>query len=226
MCGRGGVVVDTVEPRLGSSLRDHSRGAEGVSDSLAADRAVVQRMASGDERAMQELVARHGSLVFALARAIVRDEADAEEIAADAFMQAWRTAGAFDPSRSSVTAWLGVIARSRALDRLRARVRQGKYILQESESASVSASQEAPSSAPTPDRVAEEREARSLVAAALRSLPASQREVIELAYFSGLSQSEIATRLAMPLGTVKTRTLAAMKLLRAQLGPLLREELA
>jgi len=182
-------------------------------------------MAAGDERAMQELVARHGSLVFALARTIVRDEADAEEIAADAFMQAWRTAASFDPTRSSVSSWLGVIARSRALDRLRARVRQGKYISQESESAPVSASQEA-SSSPTPDRLAEQKEARALVAAALQSLPEPQRAVIELAYFGGLSQSEIATRLAIPLGTVKTRTLAAMKLLRAQLGPLLREGLA
>lgn len=174
---------------------------------------------------MQELVARHGALVFALARTIVRDDADAEEIAADAFMQAWRTAATFDAARSSVTSWLGVIARSRALDRRRALVRQGKYISQESESAPVSAAQEA-SSSPTPDRLAEQQEARALVAAALGALPDSQRAVIELAYFGGLSQSEIAARLAMPLGTVKTRTLAAMKLLRAQLGPLLRERLA
>lgn len=203
------------------------QGAHGVTgDAGAVDRATVARMAAGDERAMQRLVGTYGSLVFSLARTILRDDADAEEVAADTFMQAWRTAATFDPTRSSVTAWLGVIARSRALDRLRTRVRQGRVISQESESSAVSASQEAPTSATSPHRLAEQEETRALVAAALRSLPEGQRTVIELAYFGGLSQTEIAAKLAMPLGTVKTRTLAAMKLLRAQLGPLLREELA
>jgi RNA polymerase sigma-70 factor (ECF subfamily) len=192
----------------------------------ASDHALVARMAAGDHGAMQLLVQRYGGVVFGLARTILREPADAEEVAADAFMQAWRSAATFDPARSSVVGWLGVMARSRALDRLRAHTRQAKYLTQESELTQVDASQAAQAEVVTPDRAAEQSEARTLVAGALRELPDAQREVIELAYFGGLSQSEIAARLSMPLGTVKTRTLAALKQLRTRLGPLLREEFA
>jgi RNA polymerase sigma-70 factor, ECF subfamily len=183
-------------------------------------------MATGDESAMQAIVQAHGGVVYALAHSILREPADAEEVAADTFMQAWRTAASFDPARSSVVGWLGVIARSRALDRLRARNRQGRFLTHDTEFMQVDASEVAQPDSMTPDRAAEQEEAKVLVARALRELPEPQRQVIELAYFGGLSQSEIAARLAMPLGTVKTRTLAAMKQLRARLGPLLREEFA
>lgn len=175
---------------------------------------------------MQALVDTHGGKVFALALSILRERADAEEVAADAFMQAWRNAAAFDPARSSVIAWLGMIARSRALDRLRARTRQERLLAPETESMQGEASEMARPDPEVPDRAAETQESRELVARALRELPESQRRVIELAYFGGLSQTEIAARLSVPLGTVKTRTLAAMRQLRARLGPLLREELA
>src|SRR2546422_439433 len=83
-------------------------------------------MAAGDERALGELYDRHGSTVYALARAIVGERADTEEVVADAFGQAWRTAGQFDPARGSVTAWLATITRTRALDLVRARGRRSK----------------------------------------------------------------------------------------------------
>ncbi|HEX6049592.1 MAG TPA: sigma-70 family RNA polymerase sigma factor [Gemmatimonadaceae bacterium] len=206
-------------PQLGSAT---GRPAEPP----PSDAAVVARMARGDERAMRALVDAHGGKVFALALSILRERADAEEVAADAFMQAWRNAAAFDPARSSVVAWLGVIARSRALDRLRARTRKERLLAPETESMQEEASEMARPDVEVPDRVAETREARELVARALRELPEPQRRVIELAYFGGLSQTEIAARLSVPLGTVKTRTLTAMRQLRARLGPLLREELA
>jgi RNA polymerase sigma-70 factor (ECF subfamily) len=206
-----GHVTDAVEP---------------VTAPAPTDLALVSRMAAGDQGAMQLLVQRYEGVVFGLARTICREPADAEEVAADAFMQAWRNAATFDPARSSVVGWLGVMTRSRALDRLRAYNRQGKYLTQESEFTQVDASRAAQSDVVTPDRAAEQSEARTLVAGALRELPDAQREVIELAYFGGLSQSEIAARLSMPLGTVKTRTLAALKQLRTRLGPLLREGLA
>ena len=206
-------------PKLGGALDREAEPAP-------SDGALVARMARGDERAMQALVDAHGGKVFALALSILRERADAEEVAADAFMQAWRNAAAFDPARSSVVAWLGVIARSRALDRLRARTRQERLLAPETESMQDDASEMARPGPEVPDRAAETQEARELVARALRELPESQRRVIELAYFGGLSQTEIAARLSVPLGTVKTRTLAAMRQLRARLGPLLREELA
>lgn len=200
--------------------------ADAVSGAPLPDRLLVARMARGDEQAMQALVRVHGGVVYALARSILREPADAEEVAADTFMQAWRSAASFDPARSSVVGWLGVIARSRALDRVRARNRQARFLTHDTEFTQVEALEGAQPDSLTPDRAAEQAEARVLVARALRELPEPQRQVIELAYFGGLSQSEIAARLAMPLGTVKTRTLAAMRQLRTRLGPLLREEYA
>ncbi len=214
-----GRVSDTVTPAA-------EPAAELAAATPVSDRQLVARMAGGDETAMQALVQAHGGVVYALARSILHEPADAEEVAADAFMQAWRSAPSFDPTRSSVVGWLGVIARSRALDRLRARNRQGRFLTHDTEYMQVEASEVAQPDSITPDRAAEQQEARELVARALRELPDPQRQVIELAYFGGLSQSEIASKLAMPLGTVKTRTLAAMKQLRARLGPLLREEFA
>jgi RNA polymerase sigma-70 factor (ECF subfamily) len=188
----------------------------------APDQALVERMRRGDERAVQVLVDRHGDTLYSLAYSILQDAADAEEVTADAFHQAWRRAASFDPARASVIAWLAVITRSRSLDRLRSRKSEGVHLRIESS---------VPGDPPargedSPDRELEATEAKRLVGRAIGELPEPQRRVIELAYFSGLSQSEIADRLAIPLGTVKTRTLAALKRLREALGPLLREEVA
>ena len=196
-----------------------------VSADAGSDHALVERMARGDDRAVQLLVDRHGGALYALAFSILQDAADAEEISGDAFLQAWRTASNFDPSRASVIAWLAMITRSRALDRLRTRRhRQGKLMLElDAQDPNAATPQH---ESPTPEQDAETSEARRIVGRALADLPEPQRRVIELAYFSGLSQSEIAERLAVPLGTVKTRTLLAMKRLRELLAPLLREEVA
>lgn len=189
------------------------------------DHALVARMAGGDERATQVLVDRHGGVLFALAQSILHERADAEEVTADAFLQAWRTAASFDPARASVIAWLAMITRSRALDLLRARTRGGRTLAR----AESNARGEEPGFArleDSPDRSCEAAEAKRLVDAALRELPEEQRAVIELAYLGGLSQSEIAARLGVPLGTVKTRTLLGMRRLRECLSPLLREAVA
>jgi RNA polymerase sigma-70 factor (ECF subfamily) len=181
-------------------------------------------MKRGDERAVQALVDRHGDALYALAYSILQDGADAEEVTADAFHQAWRRAASFEPARASVIAWLAVITRSRALDRLRSGKQGRRRLRIEREAA-------APGDPPgraedQPDRELETSEAKQLVGRAIGELPEPQRQVIELAYFGGLSQSEIAERMSIPLGTVKTRTLSAMKRLREALGPLLREEVA
>ena len=185
------------------------------------DSALVARAAGGDERALGGLYDRFGGMAFSLASAIVGDSADAEEVVADAFAQVWRSAAGFDPSRGSVTAWLATIVRTRALDLVRARKRRARVL---EEAAVVTDEGETLVIAPTleaPDRGAELNETRVLVQRSLAELPAPQRRVIELAYFGGLSQSEIAEKLSEPLGTVKTRMRAGMEKLRQALRPVL-----
>ena len=175
-------------------------------------------MAAGDERALGELYDRHGSTVYALARAIVGERADTEEVVADAFGQAWRTAGQFDPARGSVTAWLTTITRTRALDLVRARGRRSKVLARAAQESDAGFATPLASS-DAPDRDVERQETRQLVTRSLGALPEAQRRVIELAYFGGLSHSEIAAELKEPLGTVKTRLRAGMGKLREALSP-------
>jgi RNA polymerase sigma-70 factor, ECF subfamily len=160
-------------------------------------------------------------MAFSLACAVVGDHTDAEEVVADAFAQMWRSAAGFDPARGSVTAWLATIVRTRALDLVRARNRRARVL---EEAAVVTDEGETLVIAPTvesPDRDAELTETRAIVRRSLADLPAPQRRVIELAYFGGLSQSEIAAQLSEPLGTVKTRMRAGMERLRQALRPVL-----
>jgi RNA polymerase sigma-70 factor (ECF subfamily) len=177
-------------------------------------------MAAGEERGLGELYDRHGSGAYALALAIVREAADAEEVVADAFGQAWRTAAQFDPNRGSVGAWLATITRTRALDLVRARGRRSRALTRAAggDPTGLAAPLAAPGEAP--DRRVERNEAHALVGRSLAELPEPQRRVIELAYFGGLTQSEIATELHEPLGTIKTRMRAGMEKLRASLASL------
>lgn len=185
------------------------------------DRALVERMAAGEERALGELYDRHGGVAYALALAIVREGADAEEVVADAFGQVWRHAMQYDPGRGSVAAWLATITRTRALDLVRARGRRTRAVERAAQADVDGLATPLGSAADQPDRGIERQEARRLVARSLRELPEPQRRVIELAYFGGLSQTEIATELHEPLGTVKTRMRAGMEKLRTSLAPLL-----
>jgi len=184
------------------------------------DSQLVSRMAAGEDAALGDLYDRYGRTVYALALAIVREPADAEEVVVDAFGQAWRRAASFDAARGSVGAWLATIARTRALDTLRARGRRARaheraaLLSDEGIAAPIAAT------GSDPARAVERSEARRLVSQALAALSGPQRIAIELAYFEGLSQSEIAERLSEPLGTIKTRIRAGMEKLRGLLGPL------
>ena len=138
---------------------------------------------------------------------------------ADAFAQIWRSAAAFDASRGSVGAWVATIARTRALDLVRSRRRRARVL---EEAAVVTDEGETLVLAPSleaADRSAELTETSAIVRRSLADLPPPQRQVIELAYFNGLSQSEIAAKLSEPLGTVKTRMRAGMEKLRQALRP-------
>jgi RNA polymerase sigma-70 factor (ECF subfamily) len=164
--------------------------------SAAADmRAVIRGMAEGDRRALGTLYDHYAQLVFNLAIRIVRDEADAEEVVQEVFWQAWRDAGRYDATRGSPEAWLLTMARTRAIDVLRSvrRTRQN-----------VAALRPAPAAGPG-EGARELAERRQLIADVLEALPAAQREALELTYYEGLTQGEIASRTGTPLGTVKSR---------------------
>lgn len=189
----------------------------------AADVALLDRAAAGDERALGDLYDRYGATVYALAKAIVKSEADAEDVVAAVFAQAWRGAGTYDAARGAVSGWLCTMARTRALDLLRARRRRAKA--EEGAAADNEEGLALPlaSPPPAPDAGLVQAEDAALVARSLATLPEPQRRVIELAYFGGLSQSDIAARLQEPLGTVKTRMRSGMEKLRLALAPIVRE---
>ena len=182
------------------------------------DGELVARAAGGDERAIGQLYDRYGAVLYAVAYRIVGQRADAEEVVLDAFAQAWREAPRFEAGRGSVAGWLTMMARSRALDLVRARSRRDRM--------TASAAAERPNTSPAmsefrpdPAKALDHDERRRQVSQALQTLSPPQREAIELAYFEGLSQSEIAERLQEPLGTVKTRVRLGMQKLRECLRP-------
>jgi RNA polymerase sigma-70 factor (ECF subfamily) len=151
--------------------------------------------------------------VYTIAVWILKDPDDAEDVVEETFWQAWRTAGQFDRARASVATWLTMIARSRALDRLRGRRRR---IERTAQAASRFMEDLEGVSGAAPADPASDSSPR--LAAALNALPAEQREALQLAFFSGLSHSEIAAQTAQPLGTIKTRIRMAMEKLRQALG--------
>jgi RNA polymerase sigma-70 factor, ECF subfamily len=177
------------------------------------DVALVRGMASGDDRALGALYDRWHAVVHGVVARVLRQPDDIEDVVEETFWQAWRQASRFDPARGAVQTWLLTIARSRALDRVRALRRRRETPL-EGDDGEVVAQQAAPSD---PGLDAEASERRRIVTAALSELPAEQRETLELGYYGGLSQSEIAERTGQPLGTVKTRMRLAMQKLRSQL---------
>jgi RNA polymerase sigma-70 factor (ECF subfamily) len=187
-----------------------------------ADGDLVAQAARGDERAIGALYDRYGTVLYAVAYRIVGQRADAEEVVLEAFAQAWREAPRFEADRGSVPGWLTMIARSRALDLTRARSRRERITA----SAAADRPDVSPGmgdAQPDPARALDHEERRRQIGRALETLSPSQRQAIELAYFEGLSQSEIAERLQEPLGTVKTRVRLGMQKLRECLRPLLSE---
>ena len=189
-----------------------------ATEAPSTDLDLVRRMASGDESAIAALYDRYGSVLYAVAYRIVGQKADAEEVVMEAFAQVWRDASRFEASRGSVAAWLTMISRSRALDHIRSRDRRERL--------NTSAAREDQAQTPTmgswgtdPGYQVEQTERQKRVAEAMASLSPVQRQAIELAYYDGLSQSEIAERLNEPLGTVKTRVRLGMMKLREALRP-------
>lgn len=174
-----------------------------------------ERLAAGDASALEALYDDLAPRVYGLACSILHDSRDAEEIVTDTFVQVWRTADAFDVTRGPIEAWVFAICRSRALDRVRSARRRMK--LQDREEPRIAAFTMA-EAMPNPGEAALARvEMSRNVAAVLNELPPDQRRAIELAYFGGLTHSEISRELDVPLGTVKTRIRNGMQTLRDRL---------
>jgi RNA polymerase sigma-70 factor (ECF subfamily) len=177
---------------------------------MSADVRVITRMIQGDPTALAELYDAHGGLIYTLALRIVGQPHDAEEIVQEVFAQAWRQAGQYDGRRATVAGWLLMMTRARALDALRARKARpdiGRAVTVP----------EIPAAGPGQEALMLSVEAVAHVRAALTALEEAYRTPIELAYYEGLSQSEIATRLNQPLGTIKSRMRAALAKLRTAL---------
>lgn len=182
------------------------------------DRSLLERIAEGNEPALERLYDRYSAVLYASAYRIAGERSDAEEIVLDAFAQAWRDAGRFRSERGSVIAWLTMICRSRALDLVRARGRRTRLV----DAATAGFPDTAPAmghAEPIPADDLDRTERRAVVAGALQQLSPPQRQAIQLAYYEGLSHTEIAEQLGEPLGTIKTRVRLAMQKLRDALRP-------
>ena len=178
----------------------------------ASDVELVAAVAGGDAAALAELYDRFSGMLLGLAQRILGNGAEAEEILQEALLQVWKQAGRYDRRRSSVSTWLVLITRSRAIDRLRSRRVKDRTLL--------AVQREKRRSHASPEGVGavfrEERGRR--LNEEMSRLPPEQRDVLEMAFFRGMTQSEIAAETGVPLGTVKTRSLLAMRKLRKALS--------
>jgi RNA polymerase sigma-70 factor (ECF subfamily) len=181
------------------------------------DAVLLRRVVERRPEALSELYDRHAPTLLALARRILGGSSDADDVLQEVFVHVWNQAGRYDPSRSSVSTWLVLITRSRAIDRLR-----NRKVVERTHEAS-HAADPAEHASPEGAEAVFLRERRERVRREMENLPPEQRQVIEMAFYQGLTQSEIAARADLPLGTVKTRTLLAMKKLRSALRSEIRQ---
>jgi RNA polymerase sigma factor (sigma-70 family) len=208
---RGGVAIGSPRKPI---VRDRARNVAPVDIGDARDRDLLQRIGRGDEEAFRALFQRYAPTARALALRILRQPFLADETVQEAFLAVWRTPGRYEDGRGSVRAWLMSAVHHRAVDL----VRREEAHRRRAESALPELTPRDPA-----ERVVDAvglPEERAAVRAALDELPDKQREVIELMYFEGLSQSRVAEQMGIPLGTVKSRVLLAMRRMRASLGAL------
>jgi len=181
---------------MGSAAEDHH-----------GDIVLINRVVARDATAVGELYDRHSRVLFGLILRVVRDRSEAEEILQEVFVQVWTRADSYDVKIGPPVAWLVRIARNRAIDRLRANNVRARTV----------EATPLPPPIATPEAHATLSERQRAVKRALEALPAEQRQLIEDAYFLGLTQSELAERFGLPLGTVKTRVRTGMTTLRREL---------
>jgi len=188
-----------------SGVRDQAPNA----DSRAIDLALMRRLVDRDEAALAALYDRYGGLVYSVAARVLNDAPAAEEILQDIFLHLWGAASRFDPARGSLAGWLVVTARNRSIDRLRRRTPE-------------STADTLPQDVALPFNLEDSVLRGHLlnkVCGAMERLPKEQRGLVDLAFFEGLTHSEIAARTGEPLGTVKSRLRAAIAWLKKELRP-------
>jgi RNA polymerase sigma-70 factor (ECF subfamily) len=175
---------------------------------------LVSRIAEGNEDALTDFYDSTNRMVYGLALRILGDSASAEEVTLEVYLQVWRTAETFDPSRGKASSWLVSMTRSRAIDALRSRHARGANLEQSLDETSGSKDLRN-----GPEQLSIQTSQANFIQKFLAELPDDQRQAIELAYFAGLTHTEIATRSGLPLGTVKTRIRLGMVRLRELLAP-------
>jgi RNA polymerase sigma-70 factor, ECF subfamily len=184
-----------------------------VNEQEAMDRDVelLRRIAAGDRLSFAEFYDRHATLMFSIACKILHDAGEAEDVLQETFLQIWQKAGSFDPQLGKAVSWVAILVRNKAIDRIRALQRRSRL----AEAAGVEqAVQEA---GDTANEAIHGREKATLIQSAIGALPAEQRQAIEMAFFSGLTQNEISEKLREPLGTIKARIRRGLLKLRDQL---------
>ncbi len=181
----------------------------------AEDKSLMECISNRDKNALEALYSRYSRPVYSLSMRMLRDPSAAEEVTQDTFFNVWRRAGSYRPGRGKVTTWLFSIAHNRTIDELRKRRREYNRVQYDVDL----------SNRPTESRLDDPTEYVTVqyegirLKSALMKLRPEQRDVVVLAYFGGLTHSEISRDLDQPLGTVKTRMRLAMKKLREVLGP-------
>jgi RNA polymerase sigma-70 factor, ECF subfamily len=175
------------------------------------DAALLRLVVERQPDALGEIYDRFAPTLLALARRILDNHADAEEVVQEVLVQVWNRGDRYDPARSSVSTWLVLLARSRAIDRLRSR-----RVIERTHEATAQAAHGLGEPHASPEAIENVwfKERHERVRAEMEALPPEQRQVLEMAFYQGLTQSEIAAQAGLPLGTVKTRTLLAMRKLR------------
>jgi RNA polymerase sigma factor (sigma-70 family) len=191
---------------IGTARRPRRRDVRADVAALS-DEALVAAVAKADDSALAELYDRFGGAAYGLALRVVRDPSLAEDAVQEAFLQIWRSAARFEPDRARAGTWVLTFVHRRAVDLVR---REERRRAEPAEAAP------APTG-PGADEVADRRSKREIVQDALRRLPPEQREAIELSYYGGYTQSELAVRLGEPLGTIKSRMFAGLQRLRGLL---------
>jgi RNA polymerase sigma-70 factor (ECF subfamily) len=206
---------------MSPTMRNETRGAElpaslagVVNESDVTDlSALIQRIAQGEREALGELYDATVARLFALARVILRNTADAEEVVCDVYTQVWQSAGQYSGDRGAALAWMLMICRSRALDRMR----RNRVRLQ-SAAVEPSAGDDEPSPQPGPDERLDLIQHGTAVHRALEALSPVRRQLVLLAFFRGMSHLEISEECGLPIGTVKSHIRRALTTLREQLS--------